>query len=196
MDAELERPQPGADEGAGRLADENALLRAALAELRERLGELEDSADRDTLTPLPNRRHFATELGRVASQAARHGTPAAMLHIGVDGLAELAAAHGQIARDAALIHLARLLKNLIRTADVAARIGEDSFGLILDHLDHNSAIETAERIARRVAASPLDAGGSQLALSVTIGTAAILAGDTAEDVLQRAERNLDRMRDF
>lgn len=183
-------------EAAARLADENALLRAALSELRERLGELEQAADRDPLTPLPNRRHFTAALERVASQAARHGTPAAMLHIGVDALDRIAAVHGQVARDAALIHLARLLKNLIRTSDVAARIGEDSFGLLLDHLDHNSAIETGERIARRVAASPLDAGGSQVALSVTVGAAAILPGDGAEDVLRRAERNLERMREF
>jgi diguanylate cyclase (GGDEF)-like protein len=196
MHAELEKPQPDVGRAARRLADENALLRAALAELRERLTEFEESADRDDLTPLHNRRHFAAELGRVASQAERHGTPAAMLHIGVDGLAELAAAHGQLARDAALIHLARLLKNLIRTTDVAARIDEDGFGLILDHLDHNSAIETAERIARRISSSPLDAGGSQIPLRVTIGTAAILPGDEAEDVLERARSNLERMRDF
>jgi diguanylate cyclase (GGDEF)-like protein len=196
MDAELEQLQPCVDEAVRHLADENALLRAALAELRERLAELEDSADRDDLTPLHNRRHFAAELGRVASQAERHGTPAAMLHICVDGLAGLAAAHGQLARDAALIHLARLIKNLIRTTDVAARIEEDGFGLILDHLDHNSAIETAERIARRIASSPLDAGGSQIPLRATIGTVAILPGDKAEDVLERARRNLERMRDF
>jgi diguanylate cyclase (GGDEF)-like protein len=192
MDAEA--PNTGAD--AARLADENALLRAALAEMRERLGELELSAHRDPLTGLPNRRHFTAELERVASQAERHGTPAAMLHIGLDDFQALAERHGQLGRDAALIHLARLLRNLIRTSDVAARLGDGAFGLILDHLDHNSAIETAERIARRIAAAPLDAGGRQIALGVTIGTAAILPGDGAGDVLHRAERNLARMRDF
>ncbi len=172
------------------VVDENALLRASLAEMRERVAELEESADADTLTPLPNRRRFLRELDRVVSHAERHGTPAAVLSIDLQSLKSVNDRHGQLAGDAALIHVARLLKGLIRTSDVAARIGGDEFGLILDHLDHNSAIETAERIARCIAASPLDLGGSLIPLKAAIGVATILPGDTAPDILHRADRAL------
>jgi diguanylate cyclase (GGDEF)-like protein len=174
------------------LVDENALLRAALAEMRERMGELEQIADTDTLTPLANRRRFLRELERVVSQANRHGTPAAVLYIDLDSLKLINDRHGHLAGDAALIHVARLLQDLIRTTDVVARIGGDEFGLILDHLDHNSAIETSERIGRCIAASPLEVGGSAVTLKVSIGVATILAGDTVEEVIQRADRNMYR----
>ena len=174
------------------LADENALLRASLAEMRERLDELEQLADADTLTPLPNRRRFERELERVVSQAGRHGTPAALLHIDVNGLKGINHRHGHVAGDAALIHVARLLQGLIRSTDMAARIGGDEFGLILDHLDHNSAIETAERIGRCIAANPLELGGARVPLEAAIGVATILPGDSAEDVMRRADANMCR----
>ena len=68
-------PDKEAREALLRLNDENALLRAALAEARARLGEAEESAGRDPLTALMDPRQFARELERVLSQAARHGTP-------------------------------------------------------------------------------------------------------------------------
>ena len=185
---ELAQPQPTLEA----LIDENALLRASLAEMRERLGELERIADTDTLTPLPNRRRFLRELDRAVSQANRHGTPAAVLYIDLDSLKLINDRHGHLAGDAALIHIARLLQGLIRTTDAVARIGGDEFGLILDHLDHNSAIETAERLARCIAASQFDVGGCSVPLKVSIGVATIMAGDTVEDVIQRADRNMYR----
>jgi diguanylate cyclase (GGDEF)-like protein len=174
----------------GDLADENALLRASLAEMRDRLAELEQLADTDTLTPLPNRRRFIRELERVVGQANRHGTPAAVLYVDLDSLKAINDAYGHFAGDAALIHVARLLAGLIRSTDVAARIGGDEFALILDHLDHNSAIETADRIARCISTNPLDLGGTEVTLQASIGTATILSGDTVEDVMQRADRNM------
>lgn len=168
--------------------DENALLRASIAELRARVAELEQVADTDTLTPLPNRRRFLRELDRVVGAAERHGTPAAILYIDLNELKSVNDRHGHLAGDAALIHVARLLQGLIRTTDLVARIGGDEFGLILDHLDHNSAIETADRIGRCIAAAPLDLGGSLIPLRAAIGVATILPGDSADDVVRRADR--------
>lgn len=179
-----------------RLQDENALLRAALAEMRARVEELEGSADRDALTGLANDRSFRAQLDRVVGHAARHDTPAALLTIDLKGLKEMNARYGHIAGDAALIHVARLLKGLVRASDIAARTHGAAFSLLLDHLDPDSAIDTGERIARCIAASPLDLGSARVALGATVAVAAILPGDTAEDVLARAERNLARMKQF
>ncbi|HEV2748352.1 MAG TPA: GGDEF domain-containing protein [Allosphingosinicella sp.] len=182
----------GSAERIGQLADENALLRASLADMRARVAELEHCADLDTVTPLPNRRRFLRELDRVVGQANRHGTPSALVVVEIGNLRAINDLHGQFAGDAALLHAARLLSGLIRTTDIAARIDGDDFGLILDHLDHNSAIETAERIARCIESDLLDLGSSTVPLKATIGVATILPGDSIRDVLQRAEHNLRR----
>lgn len=179
-----------------RLEDENALLRASLAELRERVGELEDGTDQNALTGLPNRKQFLVQLDRFVSSAGRHGTQAALLTIDLRGLRHINERHGQIAGDAALSHVARLLKGLIRTSDVAARTEGAAFSLLLDHLDGDSAIETGDRIARYIESNPLDLGSARVALGATVAVTTILPGDSTEDVLARARRNLERVKEF
>jgi diguanylate cyclase (GGDEF)-like protein len=171
-------------------SDENALLRAALAEAHQRIGELERSAERDTVTPLPGASRFRAELERVVGLAERHGTSAAIVGIALTNLDAVGERHGHFAVDAALVHVARLLCGLIRSTDILARTDKDQFGLILDHLDHNSAIDTAERLARCIADHPLDLGHVRLAVAAKVASTGIMPGDKADEVLARAQRNL------
>jgi diguanylate cyclase (GGDEF)-like protein len=185
-----------AREALMRLNDENALLRAALAEARARLGEAEESAGRDPLTALMDPRQFARELERVLSQAARHGTPAALISVDLKDLKSINDGHGRVAGDAALRHVARLLKSLIRASDVAARGCGGAFSLLLDHLDADSALDTAERIARCIAAHPLDIGHAVVPIEIWVSCATIMPGDTVEEVVRRAARNRERVKEF
>jgi diguanylate cyclase (GGDEF)-like protein len=194
--SEREASDKGAREALSRLTDENALLRAALAEARARLGEAEEQAGRDPLTALHDPRQFRAELERVLSQAARHGTPAALISVDLKDLKAINEGHGRVAGDAALRHVARLLKSLIRTSDVAARGGGGAFSLLLDHLDADSALDTAERIARCISAHPLDIGHALVKLEATVSVATIMPGDTVEEVLRRAARNRERVKEF
>ncbi|HEX6376877.1 MAG TPA: diguanylate cyclase [Allosphingosinicella sp.] len=171
-------------------SDENALLRAALAEAQQRISDLERRTESDGLTPLPTARRFRSELERVVGLAERHGTAAAVVAIALTNLPAIHERHGQFAADAALVHVARLLCGLIRSTDILARTGEREFGLILDHLDHNSAIDTGERLARCIAGTPLDLGHAKVALEAAVATSGIMPGDKVDDVLARAARNL------
>jgi diguanylate cyclase (GGDEF)-like protein len=175
-----------------RLTGENSRRRAALDAMRDRVGELEDNSERDRITGLPNRLRFLGALERVVSQVDRHATPAALLHIDLNGLRTINERHGRAAGDAALAHVATLLARLIRTGDVLGRMRGDEFGLILDHLDHNSAIDTSERLARRISENPLDLDGARVPIAATIGVATILPGDSATDALRRAGKNMSR----
>lgn len=180
------------DDALARLAEENALLRAALGDMRARLDELEQASESDPLTGLPNRPSFLRALERSVSRANRHGTPAALLYLDINGLDGVNESHGRIAGDAALLHVSKLLAGLIRTTDFAARVGGDEFAVILDHLDTDSAIETAERIGRFVAENPLDLGAGTLPIATSIGVATILRGDTQDDVLRRGEVTMQK----
>src|SRR5690242_1112063 len=107
------------------LRQENAALRAQVAELEARIEKLERLADSDTLTPLPNRRFFFRAVERAVAQRARHGTPAALLFVDLDRLKEINDEHGHGIGDQALIHTAWLLREKVRGSDVVARIGGD-----------------------------------------------------------------------
>jgi len=195
-EAVSEAPVADAREALSRLSDENALLRAALAEARARLGEAEEIGGRDPLTTLVDPRQFIRELERVLSHAARHGTPAALISVDLKDLNAINEGHGRLSGDAALRQVARLLKSLIRTSDVAARGEGGAFSLLLDHLDADSALDTAERIARCIAAHPLDVGHAIVPIHVWVSVATILPGDSVDEVLRRAARNRARVKEF
>jgi diguanylate cyclase (GGDEF)-like protein len=171
-------------------AVEAVLLRAALAEAQERIRILEGKAECDPLTGLASPRRFEAEVERIAGLAERHGTPAAIVAFDLTGLGALNERHGRLAGDSAIVHVARLLSGLIRTTDLLARTGGGTFSLILDRLDHNSAIETAERLARCVASHPVDLGHLRAPVDLSVATTGIMPGDRPAEILARAARNL------
>ena len=190
-----DQPTSFAAAASASLAQENDLLRAALADAQRRIEELEALAEADSLTGLPNARRFQREVERVVGYAERHRTSAAMISVEMRGFDSMVAKHGRPVGEAAVAQVARTLSNLIRATDQIARTGETQFALLVDHLDQNSAIETGERLARCVARSPLDLGGVQVPLEVVVATTGIMPGDETRSVLERASRNLARARE-
>lgn len=191
-----EAPAKDAREALGRLRDENALLRAALAEARAQLSELEQLPGSDPLTALVDARQFHAELSRVLSGCARHDSHAALLTVEVDDLKSINERYGRIAGDATLRDISRLLRGLIRGSDVAARSAAGTFSLLLDRLDADSAIDTADRIGRCIAAHRIDLGHTEIKVKATVSAATILPGDSVEEVIRRAARNHARLKDM
>lgn len=175
----------------GRLAGENAALRAAVDALRARVTELERLADSDTLTPLPNRRLFERELARAIERVERYGEAAALLFVDMNGLKAINDSGGHAGGDAALLHVAALLRQGARASDIVARIGGDEFGLILDSIDQADARARAARLAGTIAASPLPGGP---AITVSIGVAMLEAGETPAAALRRADTDMYRVK--
>ena len=169
------------------LIEENERLHAALFEMRNRIAELEQLADTDTLTPLPNRRAFLRRLEAVIQYAARHNTPAAVLYIDLDGLKRINDDHGHQVGDAVLLHLARLLTDSLRATDMVARIGGDEFGLILDHLNEGDAKAKAKALGEYVSAQQVDVGSARIAIRVTIGLAMVRVGESVASLIERAD---------
>lgn len=173
-----------------RLAAENAALKARVAALEARIEDLQRLADSDPLTPLPNRRHFLRAVAACVARVARHGTPAAVLFVDVDGLKAINDAHGHGAGDDVLIHIAWLLRQRVRGSDVVARIGGDEFGVLLEHVAPSAAAEKARLLARAVAETPLRG----IPVAVSIGVAPLAAGDSAEAALARADGEMYRVK--
>jgi diguanylate cyclase (GGDEF)-like protein len=169
------------------IIEENERLHTAMLEMRNRIAELEQLADTDTLTPLPNRRAFMRRLEAVVQYAARHDTPAAVLYIDLDGLKRINDDHGHHAGDAVLLHLARLLTYSLRATDMVARIGGDEFGLILDHLNEADAKAKAKALVDYVSAEHVDVGAARILIRVTIGLAMVRAGESVASLIERAD---------
>ena len=135
----------------GHLIDEVADLRHELLTTQRRLMELERLADEDSLAPISNRRAFLRDLARTIKYVERYGVPCSLLYFDVNGLKTINDTHGHAAGDAALIHVADILRCNTRTSDVVGRLGGDEFGVLLARANEAIATNKAHQLARVVA---------------------------------------------
>ncbi len=166
---------------------ENIELRHQISELRARFSALQVVADSDTLTPLPNRRCFIREVERVIRHVGRYKSDAALLYLDVDCLKQINDRHGHIGGDAALIHIAYLIRNALRATDIVARIGGDEFGLLIDPSTEVAARTIIEKLDALMATTPFVVAGQNVDVTVSIGYTMIHPADTVEHVLARAD---------
>jgi diguanylate cyclase (GGDEF)-like protein len=121
----------------------------------------------DELTGLPNRR------GLERAMAVLEGDRAAMLIADLDHFKLVNDRFGHVAGDAALRHLAGLLRRALRSQDVAVRIGGEEFALWLPDADLAVAAEVAERVRTMIADAPLRWNGQEIRLTCSLGVAAM-----------------------
>ena len=170
------------------LLDEVQHLRDELRQSVKRIAYLERLADQDTLLPVINRRAFVRELSRMLSFAERYGIVSSVLYFDINGMKAINDTHGHAAGDAALVRVSELLAENIRESDVVGRLGGDEFGVILTQADIAVAHEKAASLATAIENAPLIWKGREVAVGVAYGAQVFGAGDTADHVLDAADR--------
>lgn len=167
------------------LRRENRVLKIAVAEL-ERVSE------RDTLTPLYNRRYFLTAIHHRLARFERHAECAAVVFVDVNQLKYINDSFGHAAGDFALMEVAARLAASIRSTDVAARIGGDEFGLILDQSTEGGARAQIARLGEVLSTGPALYDGQEIELSACFGVAMLQVGMAEADILAAADRDMYR----
>lgn len=160
---------------------------------RKRLNEeLQMLATTDSLTGLPNRREFMRRLQEQQGRLQRElDQRAAVLMLDIDHFKNVNDQHGHAIGDAVLRHLATLMKDSQRKVDVLGRVGGEEFAALLPGADNEAARVFAERLRQRIESTPLQLDGLRLAVTVSVGIAAMSADDEKVDaVLVRADKAL------
>ena len=162
-------------------------LRTELAETKNRLGELEQLADRDPLLNILNRRAFARELDKALAMIARHGMKASLVFIDLNDLKVINDTMGHGAGDAALMHVAALIEANIRQTDAVARLGGDEFGVLLFQTGQQQAEMKASEVAELIAASPILFKDQAMTARISWGAVEIEKGYSAEQAMEIAD---------
>ncbi len=175
---------------------------AALEDLAARAGpaiengrrfrEARKQADLDALTSLHNRRYFHDTLAREVARAHRYDRRLALVVFDIDDFKSINERVGHLAGDAVLAQLADRVRSVVRSADIACRVGGDEFAVILPE----SALTDAEQLYRRLQfALSTRPTGSGERLHLSAGVAELAPEDDAVSFFERADEALFRAKE-
>jgi diguanylate cyclase (GGDEF)-like protein len=179
---------PELREALARLAAERDHLQAELAKAHARISSLEHLADEDSLTPVANRRAFVRQLTRMIAYTHRYGAPASMIYFDVNNMKQINDAHGHPAGDAALRHIATVLRDNIRSSDTVGRLGGDEFGVILARANEKQARDKAAALVKAISKIPLRWGDFTIPVTAAYGVHALSGTEDPQHAIEAADR--------
>lgn len=143
-------------------------------------------ADIDPLTGLYNRRAWSERLSQLEAAMRRQTLPLSMLFLDLDHFKQLNDRLGHEAGDAALLALARVMREELRAQDKIGRYGGEEFVIALPGADRAHATQVAERIGSRLRdRAAIDPTGATP--TVSIGGATLRRGEDLPALLKRAD---------
>ena len=157
-------------------------------QLMQQLEELQEIAYIDPLTRLPNRRLLEQTLESRAQEFERYGWRFGVAFIDIDRFKRVNDQVGHAAGDAVLGMVARSLSSGSRASDMVGRWGGEEFLVILPHAGLEEVERASERMRALVQHSHLLFEGHRVSVTVSIGAAAVQAGEGHEELLKRADR--------
>jgi diguanylate cyclase (GGDEF)-like protein/PAS domain S-box-containing protein len=141
---------------------------ATASRLHER--SLHALAHTDTLTGLPNRRHFQAALQN-AERAPRPGRGTALLYLDVDHFKQINDRYGHAVGDAVLVEFARRLSDAVRSSDLVSRLAGDEFTVLLNEVAGEADVELVARKILTAMRAPFEVGTLILQVGTSIGAA-------------------------
>jgi diguanylate cyclase (GGDEF)-like protein len=145
--------------------------RDAAAELK---AELERLRVLDPITQLYNRKSFTTQLDEfIGSGIAQGDSAAAVLYLEPDGFKKLQEELDVESSEAFLADLATILKTCLKKEDIAARIGDQGFALLIQAADNAKLEETGQSILQTYRSHIVEFGDRAISASCSIGMAGI-----------------------
>lgn len=154
--------------------------------LRRDRDQVQQLADRDSLTDLLNRR--AWNEAALAALGNASPRPLALLFLDLDHFKILNDQQGHAKGDQALVAVAHAISQELRPSDLLGRYGGEEFVALLDGADEQQAMQVATRLCRRVYRLEIPIDGNTLLLSISVGVAVKHPGDTLESLVERADK--------
>jgi diguanylate cyclase (GGDEF)-like protein/PAS domain S-box-containing protein len=161
---------------------------------RKRLEQkLQEMATTDSLTKLPNRRHFMERLHEQLNLLARGiSQHSSIMMIDLDHFKSINDTFGHSTGDLVLQQVAQLMREQLRKVDIPGRLGGEEFAILLPGVGTEEARVSAERLRLAIANNPRILNeGDELYHSISIGISEILTTDTDIKIpLARADKAL------
>lgn len=164
-------------------------------EMERTTQQLRDTATRDALTGLHNRRRFDEILNKEFELASENGWPLSIGFIDLDHFKKINDTYGHQVGDEVLIKVAAVLKEHVRERDFVMRYGGEEFVALLPGTGLEQARLAFERLRSAVEKEAHKSpGGTSFRATVSIGLASHMDGDrratSPVDLIRSADKAL------
>lgn len=167
-------------------------LERGLADASIELDDIEETAWRDELTGLYNRRAINVALDEAKQNADATGEPLSLCVIDLDHFKRFNDELGHLEGDAVLRAFAHAVQAGLRTTDVFGRYGGEEFIQILRHTDLTGALREAERMRALARELELPVSRPIGRLTISLGVAQYQPGERPMQTFARADQALGR----
>lgn len=174
--------------------DELRSTQARVSEAENRIRELEQELAAtstlvryDQLTGVMNRRGLEETFDKELRRATRHQTPICVALLDIDNFKKLNDALGHDAGDAALVHLATVIRETLRPEDSVARFGGEEFILIMPETTLDDAQHVLVRLQRELTRRIFLHDHHKTLITFSAGVAQLQADDTQASLVKRAD---------
>jgi len=154
--------------------------------------ELYNSANRDFLTTLYNKKYFLDRLSIEFSFSRRHKTALSLVIFDIDHFKKINDKHGHVAGDLILRDMSLKVKSQKREEDLLARFGGEEFMLILRDTSAEKAILIAEHMRESIKKHKFKFEKKNISVTVSIGIAVLEDNNfnNIQDFIKAADKEL------
>lgn len=163
---------------------------AEMARLQEELDRVSAQARHDPLTGSLNRKGLDEVIEREIARARRTETPLCVALLDVDNFKQINDRLGHDTGDAALVHLASVVREVMRPQDMLARYGGEEFVVVLPDTALPQGVEAMQRLQRELTTRFFLRNNEKILITFSAGVAQLAATETGTEAIRRADQGM------
>jgi len=168
-----------------------------VSEERQLQSQLTWQKAHDGLTGLFNRREFERRLALVLEKSCQENSEHALLYLDLDQFRIVNDTCGHMAGDVLIKHLATIVEDQVRDADIVARLGGDEFGVLLQRCPIEQAKDIANTLRQSIKEFHFAWEGKTFQIGASVGVVSITAGSgSLAEVLTAADMACYKAKDL
>ena len=172
------------------LRERTSRKQAEMALMQQELDKASIQARHDPLTGSLNRKGLDEVIEREIARARRSDTPLCVALLDVDNFKQINDRLGHDSGDAALVHLADVVRTVMRPQDMLARYGGEEFVMVLPDTPLSQGVEAMQRLQRELTTRFFLRNNERILITFSAGVAQITSTESGAEAIQRADQGM------
>lgn len=166
-------------------------VKGRTAELEAAKEKIQEMAEHDSLTGLPNRRLLHEQFDKAVAPVGNKSEGIALLMIDLDNYKEINDSFGHLVGDEVLQEVGKRFQDVLRESDLITRWGGDEFVILLYNVSHDKDIEVVLKKLFSAFKKPITVDDHAFTIQMSVGIAEYPQdGNTMEQMMQCADTAL------